>query len=618
MADMTNIKDRIRETIYPNGQGAISAAEHQAMLLEMVDEINNKKQDYIPGGQPFSAEGRYPALSVGFADNLTGHGESIPAEFTFRATGGRSIADGVARIKRIKGNSVVWNQGYPYPKFTKKSNWEVKGIATASTSDKGVTVTLTGNPDVSYAGYLAVSFKYVKGHKFLVSMDATCAHGGHFVIDTSSRMQEGNVVVNVSPNQLTRISVILTSAITDSESILNLYPSLVSGGYVAGDTFTINNFVYHDLTLMFGVGNEPTTIEEYNARKPNVADEYAYNEGEVIHMNTESIKSVGDNAWDEQWELGYINPGNGNESDSSFYIRSKNYCRIIGGEEYYLKHTTVGDASDSKMLIVLYDENYSYLDFWGIPESGRSIQIDSRARYFKVAFKSDYGTTYKNDVMISLMHSGWKADTDAGYQPYWQDIRDTSIIGKYFTDGMKSAGTAHDEIRYNKATQRWEWVSRIAAIDMGSLDWFEYLNDYGIMCYSALKWDGIQDTTSNQYAHLLTKLYATQKWDDLYVGAAEGIAFAEVLRVVDSSVSSLAEFKAKVQGVTLYYELTEPTIREISEPFNPDYRVADFGTEEAISSRPSAPFAADIIYQFNAVDMIRELWNLVQTLQAKL
>lgn len=610
MGNYTEIQDRIREVIRPNGVGAITAAEHQALLLQIVDKLGGDIERLDTG--TVQKDGRYPALSAGFADNLTGHGESIPAEFTFRATGGRSIADGVARIKRIKGNSVVWNQGYPYPKFTKKSNWEVKGIATASTSDKGVTITLTGNPDVSYAGYLAVSFKYVKGHKFLVSMDATCAHGGHFVIDTSSRMQEGNVVVNVSPNQLTRISVILTSAITDSESILNLYPSLVSGGYVAGDTFTINNFVYHDLTLMFGVGNEPTTIEEYNARKPIVADEYAYNEGEVIHMNTENIKSVGDNAWDEQWENGYIESTTGEEIAYDQWFRCKNYIKILPNTQYYAKK-----PSGVFMLPIYYDEEKRFIKsedvFYTGGEGGNFTTPNASYMRFYCNIPK-----YNHDIMITLVHSGWKQDTDAGYQPYWQDIRDTSIIGKYFPDGMKSAGDAHDEIRFNKATQRWEWVSRIAAIDMGSLDWFEYLNDYGIMCYSALKWDGIQDTTSNQYAHLLTKLYATQKWDDLYVGAAEGIAFAEVLRVVDSSVSSLAEFKAKVQGVNLYYELTEPTIREISEPFNPDYRVADFGTEEAISSRPSAPFRADIIYQFNAVDMIRELWGMVQTLQAKL
>lgn len=45
MADMTRIKGRIAETIYPNGTGAITAELHQALLLDMVDDINMKKAD---------------------------------------------------------------------------------------------------------------------------------------------------------------------------------------------------------------------------------------------------------------------------------------------------------------------------------------------------------------------------------------------------------------------------------------------------------------------------------------------------------------------------------------------------------------------------------------------
>ena len=44
---MNTIKGRIKEVIRPNGIGAITAAEHQALLLEVVDDVNKKKQDVI-------------------------------------------------------------------------------------------------------------------------------------------------------------------------------------------------------------------------------------------------------------------------------------------------------------------------------------------------------------------------------------------------------------------------------------------------------------------------------------------------------------------------------------------------------------------------------------------
>ena len=68
-------------------------------------EIGFKTQE-----SKFSGEGYYPKMHVGTADDLAGRGESVPASFGFRASGGKSIKDGRAYIKRIKGNSVVWNQ----------------------------------------------------------------------------------------------------------------------------------------------------------------------------------------------------------------------------------------------------------------------------------------------------------------------------------------------------------------------------------------------------------------------------------------------------------------------------------------------------------------------------
>ena len=52
------------------------------------------------------------------------------------------------------------------------------------------------------------------------------------------------------------------------------------------------------------------------------------------------------------------------------------------------------------------------------------------------------------------------------------------IIRKYFPQGMKSAGTAHDEIRYNKTSGKWEKVVRIGVVDLGTFSW-DYYTTYG-------------------------------------------------------------------------------------------------------------------------------------------
>jgi hypothetical protein len=75
----------------------------------------------------------------------------------------------------------------------------------------------------------------------------------------------------------------------------------------------------------------------------------------------------------------------------------------------------------------------------------------------------------------------------------------------------------------------------------------------------------------------------------------------------DSSYTDATSFKQAMQeqGIKLYYELAEPIIEDLDIEFTPYYEIWDFGTEEAIASGASALFRADIVYQFNAVDRIR-------------
>ena len=111
------------------------------------------------------------------------------------------------------------------------------------------------------------------------------------------------------------------------------------------------------------------------------------------------------------------------------------------------------------------------------------------------------------------------------------------------------------------------------------------------------------DTSNNVYLHTTLNTIAIDTGSTLNVY---------------SSYTDAASFKAAMLGVMLYYELAEPIVTEIDSIPELDYLVWDFGTEEALSSVPSAPFKADIIYQFNAVDRIRENTLRLQQLEAML
>ena len=428
--------------------------------------------------------------------------------------------------------------------------------------------------------------------------------------------------------------------------------------YYYGETqpVTITRPILIDLTQMFGAGDEPTTIEDFYSLVPSGIDLFAYNEGEVIHCNTESIKSVGDNALNADRSLvfdfvgSYGNYEFINTEDAFVGISADGYVsqdsidyaiKIEGG---FRLHTNSGGygiglfvkalpneeysvsyASDKgRIAFSFYDKDKNFISYemWG-----NRFTTPSNCEYIMLCLRDNevVDTDIKfTDIMLTLVHSGWKQDIDAGYQPYWQDTLPLSIVSKYFPQGMKSAGSAHDEIRYNKATQKWEKVVRIDSVDSGSLEWEVASNNR--MIATSLENVIVRKEAANDT--LLCAKYINAYPSEVYLNSYDKIICSTNVGhifVYDSSYTDAVSFKAAMQGVILYYELAEPIVTEITEDFRGYYNVADFGTEQSQSSVPSAAFSADIIYQFNAVDMIREhemeiteLQKVIATMQAQL
>ena len=553
------------QSIYGNGN--IYIAEYDdTFLSDRVSELEENKAD---------KDGDYPDMSVGLAEDLGGRPFFEDAEFVFRASAGEdySIKDGLATIKEIKGNSVVWNQ-------------KVKGelrVQDGTMSQSGDRYTIT--PTGEYAGIQTEITELIQGHKYI----CLCSKVG------------GSKSLNLNWGGYDSLANAIFAVTNINKTNCIIY------AFKENETFTLTRPIICDLTKMFGQGNEPSTIEEYNARKPIVADEYAYNEGEVISMNTESIKSVGENLFNkEKATRGYIENNQFIEAESS--NRYGLLMRCIPNTEYYLKNAMTGYFLASACF---YDANMNYIDYDYVADnseveaSSGIITTADNATYMVVLCNQDY----LDSCMVSLVHSGWKQDVDAGYQPYWEDNLDLSVIGKYFPQGMKKAGSAHDEIRFNKASGKWEAVQRIGSVDMGSLEWV-YNNVAGQYRFYSY---GIQNSimkpnSTNTIANIVCSRYIPDSWNTLFVNLKDKIVAAHTggpIAVFDSAYTDAASFKAAMSGVMLYYELAEPIVTEIAEDIELIYDVADFGTEEAIASVPSTPFRARIMYDFNANDSIR-------------
>lgn len=372
------------------------------------------------------------------------------------------------------------------------------------------------------------------------------------------------------------------------------------------------------------VGREVATPEQFTYRasagEKSIGDEGArikrikgntvVQDGELISMHTEAIRTVGFNQWDEQWELGSISYADGTNVESVNQIRSKNYIPILEGYDYYWNRYGYVRCYDAQKryiggLLPATDNGWS---------DGGVIKVSAfpaNTAYIRFWVSSTYGTSYKNDICINLSHTAYKNGTYSPYRTFTRQLPDLGV--------MRSAGEAFDEIRFNSEAQKWEKVTRIGEVDLGSLTWTaDVVGDkVGFV---------VRNKVVNPPADFYSKVNmlcaelttVTQSGNTQY--ANDKVIFANVngwLQAADHRYTDATSFKSAMQGVMLYYELAEPIIKELDWPAdtNLDYAVEDFGTEEAISSMPSAPFSADIIYPFNAVDTIRANEREIQALK---
>lgn len=567
MASIESVRASIDANIKTNGRQEITGVVMNAVLNNMVDlseknegtleeqkTLLNEQSRQIDSLEQKKAneDGKYPELTAGFANNLVGRGEAVDATINFRPSGDTSIEDGAARVKELKGNSVVWNQLF--------ANYRAQN---AILSENGSLITIT--PTGSYPG-IKCDGRLVVGHRYIC---------------LTERVGGGDINLNAGGYNAPLSKFFAASDANAVEIIIFTFNQT--------ETYTITKPIVCDLTQMFGAGNEPTSVEEFYNRIPQNVDLYAYNEGEIISTNAEGIKSVGFNAWDEEWERGWID-GAGVNVSSSVNIRSKTFIRVLPNTQYYILSKSIEIAPR------YYNADKQFISY-GANVANGIITTPSDAQYMRFT-TPDGVTTYNNDICINLAHSGYR---NGEYQPYMLFIRDIdSRIKEAFPNGMRSAGTASDKV-YNKNGKGYI-EKHIGVLDLGAIGWV--YDDSNKQFYSEIL--AFLENVDIWNTNVLCSKYATENkiYDDASYPHCRGF-HTQRIYMVDPSFTDAATFQAAMSGVMLYYELAEPIITEYDEPFNLDYEVWDFGTEQMLSTEPSAPIKASIVYGFNAVDSVR-------------
>ena len=368
-----------------------------------------------------------------------------------------------------------------------------------------------------------------------------------------------------------------------------------------------------DLTQMFGAGNEPTTYEEFLQRKPKVADEYAYNEGTIVNNKVEGCRTVGFNQFNPNVETEYIDVTG--KSGSKRYV--KRFKALPG--TYFIKSIDKGNVYVKSVINGVYSPARAL-------NINETITLDSYGEIWIYSETEATINSVANDICINLSDP----TINGQYFPYekheldlsWvKDIKDAAGV-KLFEDGMKSAGTAFDEVGKNKAVKRIRKYVFDGSEPISEIQ----LNDDG----TALKvaYYNLFETTSNGVHSAISvgagfySKYNGGYYFDLW--AAGFAAVGAYIICVPSSVAKTSDemkeyLKQKYDEgnpLVVYYELAEPIEVEYDEK-NLTYPVVAGGTEEAIASEPSSAFRADIGYGIDAVKTILDLKARVEALEGK-
>lgn len=537
-------------------------------------------------------DGSYPNMTVGTAKDLYTVQNSAEFEFSHKISEVESESD-IAKIENIKGNSVVWNQliNNILSDTTYQKAWYTRrGVNYASVQNGEIELRFDSQSD-AFGNSLRQQIDVRPGDKIYISYDYeshnvdefgrrvymafTAGWSSKAVLSDGCLAKGGGVVGHAEG-----FSIVPSDNSIDTLCIYFCYINIASPDTTP---LKIANFRFVNLTRMFGAGNEPTTIEEYHSRIPQGIDIDAYNEGEVIHMNVDAVKSVGFNQWDEKWENGIISESTGEDYDSGYAFRSKNVIRVLPNMPYYFKKP-IGVVT----YLMFYDDDMNFvqwLDPFATSGDG-GVFTTPNAPYMRFVC---YTETYNNDICINISDS----EKNGIYEPYISRMQSLEILRKYFPNGMRSAGTAHDEIRYNKATQKWEAVKRIGEVDMGNQLWQRNSDGRFETSFSSAR----PSVSVTEVGGVLCRKYTAVSALDTYNGI-NGISIDNVSKiwVRDSAYTNAASFKAAMQGVILYYELATPIVTEIQETFNLDYEVWNGGTEQAVAYVKSAPFKGTIKY----------------------
>ena len=330
-----------------------------------------------------------------------------------------------ASVTNVKGNSVAWNQLTDVISFSN------------STTDSRTYFVCNIMVRLLNGNFESVDWQGIEEPTHYSFVGQLPANMDRFVFKHSGS-QADIPIIDTIKTSLSSHYIYLKA------DVKSCNPSVAGG-------LALDNIQLFDLTLL-GIDNLTTVaeVEEWLEKNIGKQDYYPYCEGKLLSYEGTGISTVGFNIWDEEWEVGGL--GSHGEDIDGYYncIRSIGFDRINPSTTYYFKCPYTA-------ALAIFDNNKNFLYFiWDI---NITFVTPSNAAYFRFGTGAGMGSTYNHDICINVSDPA----RNGTYEPYKKNTYDFDVkkiygklngTGDYvqiFPDGMKGAGSVHDELDLLKA-----------------------------------------------------------------------------------------------------------------------------------------------------------------------
>ena len=371
--------------------------------------------------------------------------------------------------------------------------------------------------------------------------------------------------------------------------------------YPATMQYKAGSFQVFDLTQMFGAGNEPSTVEAFEAMFPE--DYYSYNEGELLSAGVNEIVEHGRNLIDARKvvsktsDVNFENLGNGKiHVYGSTDTRSEIDPVYVDEKDFPPGQYRINVIGISGISVTFVKKNKATGEKTWCNDKFEITDNDTPLYWYVMAVKCTV------DIVITPQITA--GDTELPTLVYHDPVSFAIPEAVRQLPGYGwSAGNIYNEIDFENK----KYIQRVAAIDFGKLTFAQYdpTNHTKHTWYT--KVSNMRPTS----AKLTCAKYTQHSWismDDktFLQGIIQSHPSLNYIYISDDDYTNASDFSKAVSGVMLYYELAEPIITDISdivgdtfqEPFEveaggtltfqnshgDDYRIPVSSTEEYLIS----------------------------------